>query len=154
MPKFLKAVRLDDSDAALYGASNACDADEWVTTGGFAVCDLSEGFACNPRCYCEASFLSMTRRARVTIAEVVEVDASDLALFTDQMAQHLLFAWKAPSYEAAREIAEEEINYTAETAAGFANEAWITVKRTPGADGVIDEQYDQYQRLMIGAHQL
>jgi Family of unknown function (DUF6505) len=156
MPKFLKAVRLDDSDATLYVAANggACDADEWVTTGGFAVCDLASGYRCEPRCYCEASFLSLTRRARVTLAEVVEVEAADIEIFTDQLAQHLLFDWKAPDFATARAVAEEEVTYTAETAAGFPTEVWLTVKRTPGNDGAVDEQYDQYERLMIGAHSL
>lgn len=154
MPRFLKSVRLDDSDAQLYAVTAACDEDEWVCTGGFAVCDLAQGFRCNPRCYCEASFLSITRVARVTLAEVVEVSEADLAIFRDQLTQHLLFDWKAPHFEAAQAMAEEEIAYTAETAAGFPTGAWITVKRVPGQAGDIDEQYDQYQRLMIGAHNL
>jgi hypothetical protein len=154
MPQFLKAVRLDDSDDELYRSSAACDADEWVCTGGFTVCDLANGYRCTPRCYCDASFLSITRRARVTLAEVVTVTDADLAIFKDQLAQHLLFDWKAPDFDTAYAIAGEEINYTAETAAGFPPEVWITVKRTPGEDGAIDERYDQYARLMIGAHTL
>jgi hypothetical protein len=156
MPKFLKAVRLDDSDAERYASSvgGACDEDEWICTGGFATCDLAAGYRCNPRCFCDESFLSITRRARVTLAEVVEVSHADIAIFKDQLAQHLLFDWKAPSFEAAREIANEEIDYTVATAEKFAAEVWVTVKRSPGADENIDEKYDQYERLMIGAHDL
>ncbi len=154
MPKFLKAVRLDDSDAERYAATAACDADEWVCTGGFTVCDLSAGYRCNPRCFCDESFLSITRRARVTLAEVVEVSDADIEIFKDQLAQHLLFDWKAPDFETARAVAEEEIDYTVETAEGFASEVWITVKRSPGEGGGINEKYDQYERLMIGSHNL
>lgn len=159
MPKFLKAVRLDDSDAERYAnsANGACDADEWVCTGGFATCDLAQGYRCNPRCFCDESFLSITRRARVTLAEVVEVSAADLEIFKDQLAQHLLFDWKAPSFEDARHIAAEEIDYTAMTAEKFATDVWITVKRSPadnGIEGDLNEKYDQYERLMIGAHSL
>jgi hypothetical protein len=63
-----------------------------------------------------------------------------------------MFDWKAPDFETARGVAEEEIDYTAELASTFPAEVWITVKRSPGADGAIDEQYDQYKRLMIGTH--
>lgn len=154
MPKFLKAVRLDDSDAELYRQTGACDEDEWVTSGGFAVCDLSAGYRCQPRCHCDASFLSLTRRARCSIAEVVDVADADLELFKDQMAQQLLFDWKAPDFDTARAVANEEVDYTAELAAGFPAEVWITVKRSPGADGVIEERYDQFERLMLGAHKL
>jgi len=154
MPKFLKAVRLDDSDDEMYRQGGACDESEWVTSGGFAVCELSAGYRCEPRCYCDASFLSLTRRARCTIAEVVDVAESDLEIFKDQMTQHLLFDWKAPDFEAARAVASEEVDYTAELAAGFPSEVWITVKRSPGVDGAIDERYDQYERLLLGAHKL
>ena len=154
MKKFLKAVRLDNSDAELYQQGGACDEDEWVTSGGFAVCNLAEGYRCEPRCYCDASFLSLTRRARCTIAEIVEVEEAYLEIFKDQMAQHLLFDWKAPDFDIARGVAEEEINYTADLAATFPADVWITVMRSQAVDGSIDEKYNQYQRLMVGAHKL
>ena len=154
MKKFLKAVRLDNSDADLYRQSGACDEDEWVTSGGFAVCNLALGYRCEPRCYCDASFVSLTRRSRCTIAEVVEVTDADLEIFKEQMAQHLLFDWKAPDFDTACGVAKEEIDYTAELAATFPANVWITVKRTPGNEGAIDEKYNQYQRLMVGSHKL
>ena len=154
MPKFLKAVRLDNSDEELYRRGAACDEDEWVTSGGFAVCDLKAGYRCDPPCHCDASFLSLTRRARCTLAEVVDVDAADIEIFKDQMTQHLMFDWKAPDYDSARELAIEEITYTMDLAGSFPTEVWITVKRSPGADGAIEEKYDQYQRLQVGSHKL
>lgn len=154
MPKFLKAVRLDNSDAELYRQGGACDEDEWVTSGGFAVCDLKEGYRCDPPCRCDASFLSLTRRARCTLAEVVDVDDADIEMFKDQMTQHLLFDWKAPDYDTARGLVDEEIAYTVDLAGSFPTEVWITVKRSPGSDGAIEEKYDQYDRLLLGAHKL
>ena len=154
MPRFLKAVRLDNSDAELYRQGGACDEDEWVTSGGFAVCNLVEGYRCDPPCHCDASFLSLTRRARCTLAEVVEVNDADIEIIRDQMTQHLLFDWKAPNFAAARELADEEIAYTMDLAGSFPAAVWITVKRSPGPDGAIEEKYDQYDRLMLGAHRL
>jgi Family of unknown function (DUF6505) len=154
LKKFLKAVRLDDSDSELYAtpSQSACDDAEWVCSGGFAVCDL--GDRCSPRCYCDSSFLSISRRARSTLAEVVEVEDGDIEIFKDALTQHLLFEWKAPDYENARRVAEEEINYTLELCETFSKEVWISVKRAPGADGAIDEKYDLYERLMIGSHKV
>jgi hypothetical protein len=154
MKKFLKAVRLDDSDAEMYLAGGACAENEWVCSGGFAVCDLAAGYRCNPRCHCDASFLSISSRARCTLAEVVEIDAGDLEIFKDSLTQHLMFDWKAPDHATARAIAEEEIDYTTSLCEGFPADVWITVTRTPGENGALDEKYDQYQRLMIGAHKL
>ena len=154
MPRFLKAVRLDNSDAELYRQDGACDEDEWVTSGGFAVCNLAEGYRCDPPCHCDASFLSLTRRARCTLAEVVEVNDADIEIIKDQMTQHLLFDWKAPDFATARELVDEEIAYTMDLAGSFPTSVWITVKRSPGPDGAIEEKYDQYDRLMLGTHRL
>ncbi len=154
MPKFLRAVRLDNSDDELYRQSGACDENEWVTSGGFAVCNLAEGYRCDPPCHCDASFLSLTRCTRCTLAEVVDVADADIEILKDQLTQHLLSDWKAPDYKTARELAEEEIGYTADLASSFPAEVWITVKRSPGPDGAIEEKYDQYKRLQVGAHKL
>ena len=162
MKKFLKAVRLDNADQDLYKQSGACDEGEWVCSGGFAVCNLAEGYRCEPRCFCDSSFLSISSRARTTLAEVVEVEDGDIEIFKDSLTQHLLFDWKAPDYATARGLAEEEIDYTVKLCETFPSEVWITVKRSPntnadgngGLEGAIDEQYDQYKRLQIGAHKL
>jgi hypothetical protein len=155
MKKFLKAVRLDNADAELYRVAGACDEGEWVCSGGFAACNLAEGYRCNPRCYCDESFISISRRARCTIAEVVEVSDADIAVIRDALTQHLLLDWRAPDHETARDVADEEIDYTMELCETFSAEVWITVKRSPsraGREGALDEQYNQYERLQIGAH--
>jgi len=154
MKKFLKAVRLDNSDDQIYHQGGACDENEWVCSGGFAVCDLAVNYRCEPRCYCDSSFISISSRSRCTIAEVVEVDDGDIEIFKDTLAQYLMFEWKAPSYDIARGVAEEEIDYTTKLCETFAQDVWITVSRTPGTDDAIDEKYDQYQRLQIGAHKV
>jgi hypothetical protein len=154
MPKFLKAVRLDNSDDDFYRHTGACDENEWVTSGGFAVCDLAKGYRCDPRCHCDASFMSLTRRARCTLAEVVDVNDADIEIFKDQMVQHLLFDWKAPDHATACDLADEEIAYTMELAATFPADVWITVKRSAGPDGAIEEKYDVFDRLMLGKHTL
>jgi hypothetical protein len=155
--KFLKAVRLDNSDAEMYQKNGACDEGEWVCSGGFAVCNIAEGYRCEPRCYCDASFISVTRRARATIAEVVEVSDADIEIIRDALTQHLMLDWRAPDYETARGVANEEIDYTIELCETFAPEVWITVQRAPsraGREGALDEQYNQYERLQVGAHKV
>ena len=49
--------------------------------------------------------------------------------------------------------AADECTYTAELAAGFPADVWITVKREPSEDGV-GERYSLFKRLMIGSHKL
>ena len=35
---------------------------EWVVSGGYAVCDFANAPKCDPRCYCESSFLALQGR--------------------------------------------------------------------------------------------
>ena len=150
--KFLKAVRLDDSDARIYAEEGGAAEDgEWVVSGGYGVCDLAAGHRRRP-CHCDTTFIALKSHGRCTIAEVADIDAdaySDLV----ELAQHFLNDLGAPSIEAAREASKDECAYTAELAAGFPAEVWITVKREPTTEGV-GERYSVFKRLLIGAHKL
>jgi len=155
MPKLLRAVRLDDSDDHVFRACGAARDGEPVVTGGFAVCDFDTAPACDPACHCGSSFLAIGSRARCSIAEVVEVTEAEADAQADALAWHLVRAWKAPSWEAARKVAGDEIRHTSEVCETLAPEVWITVKRTRSADGsALEEQYSVYDRLLIGAHTL
>jgi hypothetical protein len=151
--KFLKAIRLDDSDARIYAKEGGAAEDaEWVISRGYAVCDLAGGHRRSP-CHCDTSFIAVKSHGRCTIAEVADIDTGAYAGLVEQLAQHFLNDLGAPSLEAAREAAEDECAYSAELAASFPAEGWITVKREPTAAGV-GERYSLFKRLMIGAHKL
>jgi hypothetical protein len=155
MPKLLRAVRLDDSDEHVFRGCGAARDGEWVVTGGYAVCDFAQSPRCDPACHCESSFLALASRARCSIAEVVEVSEEGVEEQIEALAWHLVRGWGAPSWEVARGIAEEEVRHTAGVCETLAPEVWITVKRTPSAQGdAVDEQYCVYDRLMVGAHRL
>jgi hypothetical protein len=155
MPKLLRAVRLDDSDDQVFRACGAAKDGVPVVTGGYAVCDFTGERRCDPSCHCEASFVAAGSAARCTIAEVVDASEEEFAAQADALARHLVKAWGAPSWEAARGVADEELRHTAEVCETLAAESWITVKRErrPGTDEV-EEQYSVYDRLMIGAHRV
>ena len=154
MPKLLRAVRLDDSDDRVFSAYGAASDGEWVVSGGYAVCDFESAPRCDPVCHCECSFVALGSRARCSIAEVAEASEEDLQGQVDALAWHLVRAWNAPSYEAAREVAEEELRHTAEVCETLAPEVWITVRRVRGADGELEEEYKVYDRLLVGTHQV
>jgi hypothetical protein len=151
--KFLKAVRLDNSDAHILAEEGGAAQDsEWVVSGGYAVCDLARGHR-TPRCHCDTTFLAAGSRRRCTIAEVSEIDDATYRQLQEVLARYFLAELGAPSLEAARAAAADECAYTAELASGFPAEVWITVKREPSADGV-GERYSVFKRLMIGSHRL
>lgn len=151
--KFLKAVRLDDSDDRIHAADGGAATDgEWVVSGGYAVCDLAAGHR-RAHCHCATTFVAIASHRRCTLAEVAEIDAADLAELRERLARHFLSDLGAPSLAAAHEAAEDECAYTAELAAGFPDGVWITVRREPSADGV-GEHYSVFKRLQIGGHKL
>lgn len=154
MPKLLRAVRLDDSDDQVFRGCGAARDGAWVVTGGYAVCDFDNAPRCEPACHCESSFVASDSRNRCSIAEVAEASDEDFEMQVDALAWHLVKAWNAPSYEAARALAEEELRHTAEVCETLAPEVWITVKRARGAQGELEEEYAVYDRLLIGTHQV
>lgn len=151
--KFLKAVRLDDSDARILAEEGGAAEDgEWVVSGGYAVCDLARGHR-TPRCHCDTTFVAVASRRRCTLAEVAEIDEETYTRLKEALARYFLESLGAPSAEAAREAAEEECAYTADLAAGFPTEVWISVRREPSEQGV-GERYSVFRRLLIGSHKL
>src|SRR5665213_1958496 len=155
MPKLLRAVRLDDSDEQVFRSCGAAADGEPVVSGGYAVCDFASDPKCTPACHCECSFVAIASRARCSIAEVVEVNDEEVETSIDALAWHLVKVWSAPSWEAARRLAEEEIRHTAEVCETLSPGVWITVKREPSAGGdALEEQYSVYDRPMIGSHTL
>lgn len=155
MPRLLRAVRLDESDDQVFRVCGAARDGEPVVSGGYATCDFTRERKCSPSCHCEASFIALGSHARCSIAEVVEVSDEELEQAIDTLAWHLVRAWNAPSWEAARRVAEEEVRHTSDVCETLAAELWITVRRERRADGDgLDEQYAVYDRLLIGAHGL
>ena len=154
MPKLLRAVRLDDSDEHVFRGCGAARDGEWVVSGGYAVCQFDTAPRCDPPCHCESSFVALASRSRCSIAEVAEASADEVDGQVDALAWYLVRAWNAPSYEAARALAEEELRHTTEVCETLAPDVWITVKRRRGPEGELQEQYSVYDRLMIGTHTL
>lgn len=148
-------MRLDDSDEHVFRACGAAAEGEWVVTGGYAVCDFDSAPRCEPPCHCESSFVALGSRRRCSIAEVAEVTEVQLDEHVEALAWHLVKNWGAPSWEAARAVAEEELRHTVEVCETLEPEVWITVKRARRAgEAALEEQYAVYDRLMIGAHRL
>jgi hypothetical protein len=143
--KFLKAVRLDASDGHVYSEGGAARDGEWLVSGGYAVCDPAGSSHRTPKCRCLTSFVGAESHGRCTLAEVVEIDATEYRQIIERLTRHFVDDLGA--------AAEDEAEYTADLCESFSLEVWITVKRTPSDDGV-KEHYSVYKRLMIGGHKL
>ena len=151
--KFLKAVRLDTSDSLVYSQEGVARDGEWLVSGGYAVCDPTGVTHRTPNCHCLTSFVGVESHGRCTIAEVVEIDEKEYQRIIEHLARCFVDNLGAPTEDAARTVAEDEAQYTADLCESFSPEVWITVKRTPADDGV-KEHYLVFKQLMIGSHKL
>jgi hypothetical protein len=106
--KFLKAVRLDASDALVYSHEGAAQDGEWLVSGGYAVCDPTGATHRKPNCHCLTSFIGVVSHGRCTIAEVVEMDKSEYQQVIERLVRHFVDDLCAPTLEAAGAVAEEE----------------------------------------------
>ena len=117
--KFLKAVRLDASDTRVYSQEGAAQDGEWLVSGGYAVCDPSGATHRKPNCHCLTSFIGVVSRGRCTVAEVVEIDKVEYQQVIERLVRHFVDDLGAPTLEAARAVAGEEVSYTAAQARTF-----------------------------------
>jgi hypothetical protein len=146
-------VRLDASDCLVYSHEGAARDGEWLVSGGYAVCDPSGLSHRTPKCHCLISFVGVESHGRCTIAEIAEIDEIQYQQILERLTRHLRDDLGAPTLEAARVVAEDEAQYSADLCKSFSPGVWITIKRTP-ADGAIKEHYSVFKRLMIGGHKL
>jgi len=118
-----------------------------------SVCDPGGATHRKPNCHCLTSFIGVGSRGRCTIAEVVEIDKVEYQQVIERLVRHFVDDLGAPTLEAARTVASEEVSYTAELCESFSSGLWLTVERTCGDEG-IKEHYSVFRRLMIGDHKL
>jgi len=151
--KFLRAVRLDASDDSVYSSEGAARDGEWLVSGGYAVCGPTGETHRRPGCHCLTSFVGVASHGRCTIAEVAEIGEAEFRDVVECLVRHFVDDLGAPGVDAARAVAVEEAQYTADLCESFSPDVWITVERTRD-DERIREHYAVFKRLMIGAHEL
>jgi hypothetical protein len=110
MLKLPRTLRLDPSDTFVF--DRAAEPGEWAVSGAFAFWDV-EPDTLNPkqRTALRAGFLGLGSFGWSTLCVVVEASAEERAQAVESLAAHLLAHFGAPSLEAARAAAEEEVAF-------------------------------------------
>jgi uncharacterized protein DUF6505 len=110
--KLLRTIRLDPSDTFVF--ERAAEPGEWAVPGGFAFATLDvTGLEGKKRAAFRSGFLGIDSLGWSTLVQVVEASAQDRAAAVDLLARRLVERFGAPSLEAARAAAEEEIGFAA-----------------------------------------
>ena len=110
--KFLRALRLDDSDAEVY--ETAAQPGEWAIPGSFSfIEDTAETLTGKRLQAFRSGFLGTSSFGWCTLCEVAEIDDDEYEELVDRLAQYLVNEHGAPHIAAALPVAAEEADYAA-----------------------------------------
>ena len=108
--KLLRTIRLDASDTFVF--AKVAEPGEWAVSGAFAFWHgepaALEGKA---RSAFRGGFLGVESLGRSTLVQVVEASEADRAAVVEALAQKLVSDFGAPSIDAARAAAEDEMAF-------------------------------------------
>ena len=139
MPKLLRAISLDASDTYVFERTAA--AGEWVVSGAFMFWDSDpRGLEGRAKQAFRAGFLGLTSFGWSTLAVVVEATDAEHEQAIESLVSFLVKDHGAPSAEAARAAAEDELSFSA-SLADHPAQTLVAVHRTVTPDGEIYEQF-------------
>jgi uncharacterized protein DUF6505 len=108
--KLLRTIRLDASDTFVFDA--AAEPGEWAVSGAFVFWHKDpatlDGKA---RAAFRSGFLGVGSLGWSTLVQIVETDAAERARLVEHLAEQLVRHFGAPTMEAAKTAAEEEVAF-------------------------------------------
>jgi hypothetical protein len=139
-PRLLaRAIHFDESDMNVF--HNPARTGEWAVSGGFEFSNWSEGDLVGKARQAFANgWLGVETFGRVTFVAVTRIEPVEYDALIAHLAQHFVEVYGAPSVEAARPAAIEELEHMAELCADHAPNTVLTVLRELTEAGV-REQY-------------
>ncbi|SMX50546.1 DUF6505 family protein [Maliponia aquimaris] len=126
--KLARAIHFDESDQHVF--ASPARTGEWCIPGGFEFSNWTEGDLTGKARQAFANgWLGLETGGRVTFVAVSQAEPAEVQALTDLLAQHFVTYYGAPSVEAARPVAAEEIAQMAELCADHAPNTLLTVAR-------------------------
>ncbi len=133
-----RAIHFDESDQRVY--FNPARTGEWAISGGFEFSNWSEADLTGKARQAFANgWLGIETFGRVTFVAVTTIEAAEVEALTDALAQHFVDVYGAPSVEAARPVAAEEIAHMADLCAEHEANTLLTVARELTEAGVKEQ---------------
>ena len=133
--KLARAIHFDESDMNVF--ASPARTGEWCVSGGFEFSNWTEGdLAGKARQAFANGWFGLETGGRVTFVAVTAVEPAELNTLTDLLAQHFVTYYGAPSVEAARPVAQEEIAHMADLCEDHDANTLLTVARELTPSGV------------------
>lgn len=132
-----RAIHFDESDQRVY--ASPARTGEWCISGGFEFSNWGEGdLAGKARQAFANGWFGLETGGRVTFVAVTQIEPGEITALTDLLAQHFVTYYGAPSVEAARSVASEEIAQMVELCDEHASNTLLTVARELTDAGVLE----------------
>jgi uncharacterized protein DUF6505 len=136
--KLLRTIRLDPSDTFVF--ERAAEPGEWAVSGAFMFADVDPSeLTGKERAAFRGGFLGVKSLGWSTLAQIVEVGATERRALVEALARQLKENFGAPDLVAAHAAAEEEVSFAA-SLCDHPKDTLIAVRRT-FEDGAIREAF-------------
>jgi hypothetical protein len=145
MTKLPRTIRLDASDTAVF--ERAAEPGEWAVAGGFAFLDAAPEQLTGKRRQAFANgFLGTNSYGWSTFVTVASADEAAVEAMVDGLARLFVEAHGAPSLEAARPVARQEVDFMDELCRAHPVNTLLAIERVIDADGGIRERFRVIER--------
>ena len=149
--KLARAIHFDESDQRVF--HSPARTGEWCLSGGFEFSNWGQGdLVGKARQAFSNGWLGLETFGRVTFVAVTQIEEPELAALETRLAQHFVDLYGAPSLEAARPVAREELDQMRELCEDHDPNTLLTVARELSESGV-RESYRVIQSDAAGIEQ-
>lgn len=126
--KLARAIHFDESDMNVF--ATPARTGEWCISGGFEFSNWTEGDLTGKARQAFANgWFGLETGGRVTFVAVTQIEPAEVASLEEALAQHFVTYYGAPSAEAARPVAREEIFHMADLCEEHDANTLLTVAR-------------------------
>jgi len=133
--KLARAIHFDESDQRVF--ANPARTGEWCISGGFEFSNWTEGDLTGKAWQAFANgWFGLETGGRVTFVAVTEIEPAELDTLAQLLAQHFVTYYGAPSPEAAKPVADEELAQMIELCEDHGANTLLTVARELSEAGV------------------
>ncbi|SLN30577.1 hypothetical protein PSA7680_01466 [Pseudoruegeria aquimaris] len=136
--KLARAIHFDESDMNVF--QSPARTGEWAISGGFEFSNWGEADLTGKARQAFANgWLGLETFGRVTFVAVTAIEPGEIEALTEALAAHFVAVYGAPSVEAARGVAAEEIAHMQALCEDHAPNTLLTVQRSLGETGVREQ---------------
>ena len=130
-----RAIHFDESDTRVFHV--AARTSEWCISGGFEFSNWTESDLTGKARQAFANgWFGLETSGRVTFVAVTKIEQSEFEQLVDQLAEHFVNYYGAPSVEAGRPVAREELEHMVSLCSEHDPNTLLTVARELTSVGV------------------